>query len=384
MKLIGFFLSLVLFYSLSPAALGHQVPSVELEFQQDESQWRLLGEMDIAYMMPETRNVPGGPPMSRMAALKLPPEEFARIRKETENTLRKLIRLTFSGDDIPWRIEYPDFEKTPFDLPPEAGDIALISIRIIMDSAKSGGELRAHWAGEQDTELIVITENGDDEAVISTLPGGSLMLFRQSGSGEVLPIETPLTGGWLQMGFHHVLPEGRDHILFIIGLFLLVPQWRPLLGQSLIFTLAHSITLGLAVMKWVTIPETFLGIRNPVEVFIAISIAWIGIENLWVKKLGKQRLILVFIFGLLHGLGFASSIGRKMDGIPPEKLTGPLLGFNVGVELAQVTVLAGAFVVLWLLRKWTLQVQTFGSALIAMAGIAWAVQRVFFPESPIF
>ena len=384
MKLIGFFLSLVLFYSLSPAALGHQVPSVELEFQQDESQWRLLGEMDIAYMMPETRNVPGGPPMSRMAALKLPPEEFARIRKETENTLRKLIRLTFSGDDIPWRIEYPDFEKTPFDLPPEAGDIALISIRIIMDSARSGGELRAHWAGEQDTELIVITENGDDEAVISTLPGGSLMLFRQSGSGEVLPIETPLTGGWLQMGFHHVLPEGRDHILFIIGLFLLVPQWRPLLGQSLIFTLAHSITLGLAVMKWVTIPETFLGIRNPVEVFIAISIAWIGIENLWVKKLGKQRLILVFIFGLLHGLGFASSIGRKMDGIPPEKLTGPLLGFNVGVELAQVTVLAGAFVVLWLLRKWTLQVQTFGSALIAMAGIAWAVQRVFFPESPIF
>ena len=173
-------------------------------------------------------------------------------------------------------------------------------------------------------------------------------------------------------------------MLFILGLFLLAPNWRSLMGQSLLFTLAHSITLALAVFKVVTIPSTLFGLRSPVEVFIAISIAWIGVENLLVRRVGRQRLVLVFTFGLLHGLGFASSIGQKMDGLQGPQLVGPLLGFNIGVELAQITVLAGAFLVLWLLKKWTLQVQTFGSALVALAGIAWAIQRVFFPQFPIF
>ncbi|MES2659259.1 MAG: HupE/UreJ family protein [Verrucomicrobiota bacterium] len=381
MKFARFFACLLL---LTGFLHAHQVASVELELLKTESQWRLAGQMDIAYMLPETRNVPGGPPMSRAAAMKESPEELARFRRETENTLRKLLRFTFADKDVPWRLEFPDFEKDPFELPPEIGDIALLTTDLIIDPIPGAGELRVHWSGEQETELIILIEEGEDPTVISTLPGGSLMLIKQTGAGESLPVEKPLTGGWVQMGYHHVLPEGRDHMLFILGLFLLAPNWRSLLGQSLLFTLAHSITLALAVFKVVTIPESLFGIRGPVEVFIAISIAWIGIENLLVRKVGKQRLILVFTFGLLHGLGFASSIGQKMDGLSGPQLVGPLLGFNVGVELAQVTVLAAAFLVLWLLKKWTLQVQTFGSALVALAGIAWAIQRVFFPESPIF
>lgn len=384
MDLARFFAIVLLAFGFTAAAQAHQVASVELEFQKLDDQWRLIGEMDIAYMMPETRNVPGGPPMSREAAMKAPPEELARFRTETENTLRKLLRFTFAGKDVPWRVEFPDFEKQPFELPPEAGDIALLSTDLIIEPIEGEGELTVHWSGEQETELIILIEEGEDAGVVSTLPGGSLMLLKQSGSGTALPVEKPLTGGWVQMGYHHVLPEGRDHMLFILGLFLLAPNWRSLLGQSLLFTVAHSITLALAVYKVVEIPDTVLGIRGPVEVFIALSIAWVGIENLLVRKVGKQRLILVFVFGLLHGLGFASSIGDKMDGLKGGRLLGPLLGFNVGVELAQVTVLVAAFLVLWLLRKWTLQVQTFGSAMVALAGIAWAVQRVFFPESPIF
>ncbi len=374
---------LIALVSLSQAH-AHQVASVELEFLMTDDQWRLDGEMDIAYMLPETRNVPGGLPLSREAAMKFPPDEMARIRMETEATLRKLIRLTFADTEVKWRVEFPDFQKEPFELPPEAGDIALISTRIIADAIPGPGELLAHWSGEQETELIVLTEQGDDPRVVSTLPGGNLMLLKQTASGESAPVEQPLTGGWVQMGFHHVLPEGRDHILFILGLFLLVPRWKPLLGQSLLFTLAHSITLGLAVFSVVQIPSKLWGVANPVEVLIALSIAWVGIENLLIRKLGKQRLILIFCFGLIHGLGFASSIGDKMDGVSRDKLTGPLLGFNVGVELAQISVLAAAFLLFWPLRKWTLQVQTIGSALVAIAGICWAIQRVFFPDSPIF
>ncbi|HEX7260642.1 MAG TPA: HupE/UreJ family protein [Luteolibacter sp.] len=384
MHLVRFLACLLFLTASAPLLHAHQVASVELEFQKDASQWRLLGEMDIAYMLPETRSVLGGLPISREAAMKYPPEEFARIRKETEATLRKLIRFRFADKDVTWRIEFPDFEKQPFQLPPEAGDIALITTRIVMDALPGAGELNVHWAGEQETELIILSEESEDAKIVSTLPGGSLMLLKQTDAGGSLPVETPLTGGWLQLGFRHVLPEGRDHMLFILGLFLLLPSWRALLGQSLLFTLAHSVTLALSVFAVVKIPDQVWGIRSPVEVLIAISIAWIGIENLFTRKLGKQRLILIFSFGLIHGLGFASSIADKLEGIPRAQLTGPLIGFNVGVELAQVTLLAAAFGVLWLFRKWTVQVQTIGSVLVALAGLSWAVQRIFFPDSPIF
>ncbi|MES2922182.1 MAG: HupE/UreJ family protein [Verrucomicrobiota bacterium] len=371
-----FFACLLFFVGSLPWVRAHQVASVELEFLTVDATWRLDGEMDIAYMLPETRNVPGGPPMSREAAMKAPPEELARFRKETENTLRRLIRFTFADKEVPWRIEFPDFKKDPFTLPPEAGDIALITTHIVIDAVAGAGDLRVHWSGEQETELIILTEQGEDASVVSTLPGGSLMLLKQTDTGKSAPVETPVTGGWLQLGFHHVM--GADHVLFILGLFLLVPGWKPLMTQSLLFTLAHTITLALAVFGVVHVSAIW------VEHLIALSIAWVGIENLMTRKLGKQRLILVFCFGLLHGLGFASVLAEKLGGIPRDQLAGPLLGFNVGVELAQIAVLAAAFLLLWPLRKWTPQVQTIGSAFIALAGICWAVQRLFFPGSPIF
>lgn len=376
MNFARIFLILLFFTAFSPTAKAHQVPSVELEFQDLNTQWRLLGQMDIAYMLPETRNIPGGPPLSRAAEMKVTPEEFARIRKETEATLRKLLRFTFADQEVAWRIEFPDFQKTPFELPEEAGDIALISIQILIDAVPGGGELRIHWAGEKETELIILTEVGDDARVVSTLPGGTLMLLKQEDTGKSVAVETPVTGGWVQLGFTHVM--GADHILFVLGLFLLVPNWRALMGQSLLFTLAHSITLALAVFGVVHVPGKI------VENLIAVSIAWVGIENLVVHKFGRQRMILVFCFGLLHGLGFASVLADKLGNIPRDQLTGPLLGFNVGVELAQISVLALAFIILLPLKKWTPQVQTVGSAFVAVAGVTWAVQRIFFPQSPLF
>jgi len=359
---------------------AHQVPSVELEFQKEEKQWRLLGEMDIAYMLPETRGIPGGPPLSRAAVMKSSPEEFDRIRKETENTLRKLLRFTFAGMEIPWRVEFPDFEKKPFALPPEDGDVALLSIRLIFDAVPGGGELRAHWSGEQETELIILIEEGDDPKIMSTLPGGTVLLMNlaapASQSTPALqpppPLAQPATGGWVRSGFHHVLPKGLDHMLFIFGLFLLIPKWKPLMGQSLLFTLAHSATLALAVFGLVHVPGKF------VEIMIAVSIAWIGVENLLTREIGKQRLILVFGFGLLHGLGFASVLREKLGSLSGKQLALPLIGFNVGVELAQLTVLCAAFLLLWPLRKWTRQFQTAGSVFVALAGFCWAVQRLFF------
>lgn len=372
MPSIRLLFQLLLCLVIQPFASGHQVETVELEFQKNGDACLLIGEMDIAYMLPETRGIPEGLPLSRAAVMKSTPEELARIRRETENTLRKLLRFTFADQDVKWTVEFPDFEKEPFELPEEAGDIALISTRLRISPFSGPGALRVHWAGEKETELIVLIEEENDARIISTLPGGNLMLFKQTDEGGSAPVERPVAGGWLLSGFHHVIPLGLDHMLFILGLFLLVPKWKPLAGQSLLFTIAHSITLGLSVLGKIEVPGKW------VEVLIAVSIAWVGVENLLIRRLGRQRLVLVFAFGLLHGLGFASVLTEKLGGIPKEQLAGPLLGFNVGVELAQITVLCAAFLVLWPLRKWTFQVQTFGSAFVALAGFGWMVERLFF------
>ncbi len=378
MRFARFFACLMVLWCLGTRVHGHQVDLVELQFLNLETEWRLEGEMDIAYMLPEMRGVPGGLPMSRVKAMAEPPEELARYRRDTEATLRMLLRFTFADKDVAWRVEFPDFKKDPFELPPEAGDIALITARIIIEPVAGAGELRAHWAGEQETELIIlIGDDADPEAaIVSTLPGGSLMLLKQTGGGAALPVEKPMAGGFLSLGFSHVM--GLDHILFVLGLFLLAPRWKPLLQQSLLFTLAHSITLALAVLDAVNVNEVW------VEHLIALSIAWVGIENLWFRTLTRRRLVLVFCFGLLHGLGFASVLQAKLARFSELNPAVPLVGFNVGVEIAQVSVLAVAFLLLWPVRKWSPQIQVAGSVFIAIAGLAWAVQQFFFPGSPLF
>ena len=173
-------------------------------------------------------------------------------------------------------------------------------------------------------------------------------------------------------GFHHIVPEGLDHILFVLGLFLLARTWRPILAQVTTFTLAHSITLALATLGYISVRAEI------VEPIIAASIAIIALENLFRPTYGKFRLAMVFIFGLIHGLGFAQRLVD--DRIPADSLLGSLLGFNVGVELGQLAVIALALAATaWIkdeerYRRW---VVIPGSTAIALAGVYWAVSRTF-------
>jgi hypothetical protein len=372
-KLLRFLVLLLVFSSLPQLVRAHQVETVEFEFQKLDKEWRLLGDMDIAFMLPETRKVQGGQPLSREAVMKAPPEELARIRRETENTLRHLMRMTFAGKDIPWRIEFPDFEKKPFALPEELADWALLSVRIVVDAQPGPGEFRIHWNDEESAELIVLTEDSEDGEIVSVRPGGEIVLVKVAATG-VATATTPKStfGGWIYTGYRHVLPVGLDHMLFIFGLFLIVLKWRPLMWQSLVFTVAHSATLALSVLGWVHLDTKI------VDILIAFSIAFIGVENLLAHKVGKLRYILVFCFGLIHGIGFASTMADKVKGIPRDQLTAPLLGFNVGVELAQITVLAASFLIFWPIQKHTRLAQTVGSVIVALAGAGWMIQRMFF------
>jgi hydrogenase/urease accessory protein HupE len=179
---------------------------------------------------------------------------------------------------------------------------------------------------------------------------------------------------YIVLGFEHILPRGLDHILFILGIFLLSVHLRPLLWQVTMFTVAHTLTLGLSMAGMISLPA------NIVEPLIALSIAYIGIENITAHSLHKSRLVIVFCFGLLHGMGFASVLSDF--GMPADAFLTALVSFNVGVELGQVTVILLAFLAigLWFRNKsWYRQVIEIPSSLaIAITGLYWTWDRIVF------
>ena len=181
---------------------------------------------------------------------------------------------------------------------------------------------------------------------------------------------TRLPWRYLLIGFEHILPAGLDHILFVLGLFLLSRELKPLLWQVTAFTVAHSITLGLSMYDVVALPSQL------VETLIALSIAYVGIENVATTKLHAWRVLLVFAFGLLHGLGFAGALSEL--GLPREQYLSALVFFNLGVEFGQVTVILLALLVVgWFrswrgYRRWAVVPLSVG---IAVLGLYWAVER---------
>ena len=177
---------------------------------------------------------------------------------------------------------------------------------------------------------------------------------------------------YLSLGFTHILPRGLDHVLFVLGIFLLAVQLRPVLWQVSAFTVAHTITLALTVYGVVSLSPRI------VEPLIALSIVYVAVENVFTSKLHAWRPLVVFCFGLLHGMGFA---GVLTDiGLPRSEFVPALLAFNAGVELGQLTVIAAAFVVVGLpFRKkpwYRRRIVIPGSLAIAAVGLFWFVQRV--------
>jgi hydrogenase/urease accessory protein HupE len=177
---------------------------------------------------------------------------------------------------------------------------------------------------------------------------------------------------YLRLGFTHIVPEGVDHILFVLGIFLLSTRLRDILSQVTAFTIAHSITLALTMYGLVSLSP------RVVEPMIALSIAYVAIENLFTSRVHAWRVALVFCFGLLHGMGFAGVL-REL-GLPRSEFATALITFNVGVELGQLTVIACAWLLIasWARNKsWyrTRLVVTM-SCVIAAVGLYWTVQRI--------
>ncbi len=177
---------------------------------------------------------------------------------------------------------------------------------------------------------------------------------------------------YLKLGFQHILPLGFDHILFVLGIFLLKPKMKTVLLQVTCFTVAHSITLALAMNGFISPPS---GIVEPL---IALSIVFIGIENVLFSELKWWRLIIVFMFGLIHGCGFAGVLSEI--GLPQKDFFSALIAFNIGVEAGQTAVILLAVVLFqtrfsdqsWYRKRVTIPV----SVCISLVAVYWTVERL--------
>lgn len=234
-------------------------------------------------------------------------------------------------------------------------------------------------------DFCVPGEDGMDPALCAALAE----LNRADGSTQLTNLSPILDesgaerGFWstatlyVTIGIGHILPDGRDHILFVLAIFLVSIRPRALLIQVSAFTVAHTVTLALAASGVITLSQAI------VEPLIALTIGFVAIENLIFREMTRWRPAIVFGFGLVHGMGFAGFFGEL--GLPSGQFWSALIGFNVGVEFGQLAVIAGAAALGLVLRRafvdpaGTRQYRHFvvlpGSALIGLTGFWWAFER---------
>lgn len=183
---------------------------------------------------------------------------------------------------------------------------------------------------------------------------------------------------YVAIGVSHILPGGFDHVLFVLAIFLASTRLRALVIQISAFTVAHTVTLALAASGVIT-PSP-----SVVEPLIAITIAFVAIENLFFNDMTRWRPVVVFGFGLIHGLGFAGFFGEL--GLPPGQFWSALIGFNVGVEIGQLSVIGVAALIGITLRhalhdlggnaRYRQFVVRPCSLLIGLTGLWWAITRL--------
>ena len=283
--------------------------------------------------------------------------------------LKRRLRVRFDGEPDDFAVSLPGRG-----LPPPEGQLpaALGLIARLEGTVPEGAVEVSFFASRAFPPVrLTVTRAGEARDPVEVLTAGA----------ESWPV--PLAGPrdapgigetfrrFVMLGVTHILPWGIDHVLFVLGLALLSPRLGPLLAQVTAFTAAHTLTLALSSYGVVRLSPAV------VEPLIALSIVYVAVENVVSPKLRASRIVLVFAFGLLHGLGFAGVLGDI--GLPVGRQLTALLGFIVGVELGQLAVIAMAAVAvgLWVrlggrreaLVRWA-------SVLIAAFGLFWFVQRV--------
>jgi hypothetical protein len=308
-------------------------------------------------------------------------EQLALRRQKLHTLLTQNIEIRFDNSAASFTVALPSVQKmmpiieeTRAAQVIGAGSVPWKPIRITLEGTVPQKTMNVELSFAKELGQIVASLHRPNAPATTPVPiqSGTTWGPISLGTGQS-PASESVWWRYFVFGFTHILPYGLDHILFVIGLFLLGDKLGPLLWQMTAFTVAHTLTLGLAAAGVVNLPSIL------VEPIIALSITVIAIENMATSEMKPWRPAVVFVFGLLHGLGFAGVLGDL--GLPEEGFTTALIAFNVGVEFGQLAVIAIAFGLVgwfrqkpWYRKRLALPV----SALIGLIGIWWTVERLFF------
>lgn len=341
------------------------------------------GSVVVALSLDLTRAAGGGADYYQLSRAEMPLSDAAMA--PLLNKLAQAIEVRLEGAAIPLQISEVRLPSTL----PEAEFLSPVAWP--MTEIQLHGALPAHASGA--LQLRFDPAFPFEEPIALTLQrpdnGGRMTRWLVAGQlSPLFPLEATAISvaavseqepAWqtlaryLRFGFLHIIPRGLDHMLFVVGLYLGTRKLRSLLVLVTTFTVAHSLTLILATFGALRVPAAV------VEPLIALSIAWIGIENLRSdsNRVSRGRVAMVFAFGLLHGLGFAAAL--KELGLPPSNFVGALLSFNVGVELGQLAVIALALLLTFPWRQqasWRRRIVMPGSLAITVLALLWAGQRL--------
>ena len=349
-------------HELRPAVADVTVTQTQIQVELRLTVETLLAGIDVTKVM-DTDEAPQA-------------ETYDQLRGLTDVALAELVRaewplfasgLLIGGAGFPKLTGVNVIAEPNLDLPRDT------ILMLQADLPPGNGAVSLGWVAQNGG--LVVRHGDGNNAYAAFLEGGE-MSARLPRDGAVDESAAAVFWRFVVEGVEHIIPKGLDHILFVFGLFLFSLAWRPLLAQITAFTLAHTVTLGLATLSVITIPPTQIWL---VETLIAISIAYVAIENILRPKLGWWRIVVVFGFGLLHGLGFASVLGDL--GLAQGQFVLSLIAFNVGVEFGQLAVIGMAFVLLALplgstnfYRNIVVVPCSLG---IAVVGVWWAIERSF-------
>lgn len=314
-------------------------------------------------------NVDSGEIAAELEAMSV--TEFEGAVERAADTIRRRVRLRFDGQKQHPRVTFPELDH-PAEVPPEFPSVMGTTARLIGRVPQGTVELTFGASRAFGPVQLTILDQAALTGVRHLLDVAEDSPPYLLGRAALSPRGSGVAASYLVLGFEHILPRGLDHILFVLGLFLLSTKLRPLLWQVTAFTVAHSVTLGLSMAGVLALPSRL------VESLIALSIAYVALENLVTQELKPWRPALVFGFGLLHGLGFAGVL-REL-GVPQGEFVTTLIAFNVGVEAGQLAVVLLALLAVgWFRdRSWYRRVVVLPLSLgIALVGLYWTVERTF-------
>jgi hydrogenase/urease accessory protein HupE len=283
-----------------------------------------------------------------------------------DETFRQRVKIAFDASDVRPTIAYSVAPGI------DAASAAIATIRLAGQIPPDARHFTWTYAWTFTSYAMTVRRTASEDPATESLEGGQTSAPFALTSSALRADRLRTAWRYLTLGFTHILPKGLDHMLFVLGICLLSGRARSVLWQVGAFTAAHSIAQGLSMYGIVAVPP------RVVEPLIALSIAYVAIENIFLSELKSWRVALVFAFGFLHGVGFAGVL--KELGLPRAEFVTALLTFNVGVEAGQLAVIGAAFMLVgWQCSNrasYRRRIVVPVSMLIACTAVYWTIERL--------